>query len=330
MTEGQECERVSVVVAAFNAEKYIEDAVDSALEQGASVGEVIVVDDGSIDATSERLRAVGARSGDRLRVIRQDNAGACAARNRGLAQARGKYVKFLDADDKLEPGSVRRQLNASEQNDDPLAVVYQEAQWVDQAGSILPTPFVPPAPEEWAEHVAWTVEFAPLTSCPLHRRAALMAVGGFDPRTPRGQENDLHVRLALAGVRFRRIDGIAYSYRQHNGLRLSSVAKPIAKLWHQTTLQQLDLAEEVLGAAVAPVRFALARRLWRQGREVLRDGGEKESIAFFTKAHQLAGSNAIVGSALYRLCTAVFGPVAGERVSRFSSKWFPRDRSREL
>ena len=94
--------RFSVIVPAYNAELYIEDCVRSVRSQSLSDWELIVVDDGSADSTLELARA-WAEKDARVTVLHQENAGAVAARLRGLRAARGEFVLYLDADDAWEP-----------------------------------------------------------------------------------------------------------------------------------------------------------------------------------------------------------------------------------
>ena len=97
---------VSVIIPAYNAEPFITETVQSALDQTFKDLEVIVVDDGSSDQTVARLEAFG----DRVRIHRQANAGVARARNAGVAIAKGSWIAFLDADDLWLPLKLQRQM----------------------------------------------------------------------------------------------------------------------------------------------------------------------------------------------------------------------------
>lgn len=106
---------VSVVIAAYNEEQYIAEAVESVLAQTFRDFEVIVVDDGSTDRTPEIVRAYAQEQHAqeqhvRVRYLHQPNSGQPAARNRGIRAARGRYVAFLDADDLWLPAKLERQM----------------------------------------------------------------------------------------------------------------------------------------------------------------------------------------------------------------------------
>ena len=99
---------VSAIIPAFNAEKYVADAIESVLAQSYAPIECIVVDDGSADGTAEVVRGFG----ERVTLIQQANNGVASARNRGAEAASGDYLAFLDADDRWLPERVEAQLDA--------------------------------------------------------------------------------------------------------------------------------------------------------------------------------------------------------------------------
>ena len=96
---------ISVVIPAWNAARHIGDAIESVLSQSVGPDEIIVVDDGSTDRTSDCVRAFGSR----VTLIAQSNAGVAAARNRGFAAAQGEAIALLDSDDLMAPRRLELQ-----------------------------------------------------------------------------------------------------------------------------------------------------------------------------------------------------------------------------
>ncbi|MFA5516449.1 MAG: glycosyltransferase [Desulfuromonadales bacterium] len=111
---------VTVVIAAYNAEKYIGETLASILRQTWEKREIIVVDDGSTDATPRIIKEAGGG----IAYIRQENSGNCASpRNLGLRQARGAYVNFFDADDIMHPRKIEDQVRALDAHPDAAMVI---------------------------------------------------------------------------------------------------------------------------------------------------------------------------------------------------------------
>jgi glycosyltransferase involved in cell wall biosynthesis len=100
---------VSVIIPVFNGERYVADAIASVLAQRHHALEVIVVDDGSTDASADVVRRI---VDARCRLVRQTSSGAAAARNRGISESTGTLLAFLDADDVWTPDKLERQLHA--------------------------------------------------------------------------------------------------------------------------------------------------------------------------------------------------------------------------
>jgi glycosyltransferase involved in cell wall biosynthesis len=97
-------EPVSIVIPAYNAEAFLAEAIESALGQTHQPVEVVVVDDGSVDGTSDVIRSFG----DSVQFVQKENGGTASARNAGARRATGRWIVFLDADDRLHPPYVER------------------------------------------------------------------------------------------------------------------------------------------------------------------------------------------------------------------------------
>ena len=110
---------VSVVVRVYNAERHLREAVESVLAQTFADFELLAIDDGSNDASVAILESYG---DPRIRIVSQPNGGKIAAAQRGLAEARGRYVAILDADDRSAPERFARQVAYLEAHPDVVMV----------------------------------------------------------------------------------------------------------------------------------------------------------------------------------------------------------------
>ncbi len=104
---------VSILIPAYNAAQWIDETLRSAIDQKWNKKEIIVIDDGSRDATTDIVRA---RESSILKLVRQENQGAATARNHALSLAQGDYIQWLDADDLLAPDKITRQMQAAAGN----------------------------------------------------------------------------------------------------------------------------------------------------------------------------------------------------------------------
>ena len=111
---------VSVIVPAYNAEKYIKRCLDSILSQ-QGIGEVIIVNDGSTDGTLKILESY-AKKDSKVKIINQDNQGVSVARNKGVEAAKSKYITFVDSDDWLEPNSFSKVANLIKKDDSDVVL----------------------------------------------------------------------------------------------------------------------------------------------------------------------------------------------------------------
>lgn len=185
---------VSVIVPAYNAARTIETTLRSVLHQTVGELELIVVDDGSTDATPDVVQSL---EDDRLRLIQQPNAGHASARNTGINAASGRYVAVVDADDVWLPHKLERQL-AVFAADPAIHALHGSAVFVDD--SLRPL-FVAPSPDGKNEllDVLCFRGLAAMMVTLIIDRALLARLGGFDPSLVILQDWELGIRLARLG-----------------------------------------------------------------------------------------------------------------------------------
>ncbi len=185
---------VSAIIPTYNRWPLVCESIDSALAQDYPNLEVIVVDDGSTDATAEELPR---RYGDRVRYIRQENRGPSAARNAGIEAARGEFIAFLDSDDLWHPEKTSRQIAA--------IAGHEEYGFVYNTCNVLAPDGTKTSGVQYRSDYGVTGdnfevvlrEEPTLTPAMLVRKKALMRVGLFDPSIVGEEDKDLWLRLAL-------------------------------------------------------------------------------------------------------------------------------------
>lgn len=199
---------VSVVIPAYNHAEYILACLDSVFQQTFDDFEIIVINDGSTDATDLRLHPFVANG--KIRYSTQHNSGQAVARNRGLAQARGRYVAFLDDDDLWPPGKLAWQVEMLDQNP-----------WTGVAGTValMDAGDTDVASEQFEPRTitASTVLGQNPFRSPgqfLVRTESLRNLGGFDSSLWGCDDMDLWIRLAAAGALVL-VDRPALVYRRH-------------------------------------------------------------------------------------------------------------------
>lgn len=124
---------IAVVIPAYNANPFIGEAIDSVRAQTITQWECVVVDDGSTDGTSSRLAAC---SDARIRSVRQENSGECAARARGVSLTRAPKIVFLDADDRLYPNTLARYVSFLDDHA-AVGVAYGERTLINEEGHCI-------------------------------------------------------------------------------------------------------------------------------------------------------------------------------------------------
>lgn len=201
---------VSAITTTWNGQRYLRDTIDSALMQDYPSLEVVVVDDGSTDATKAICRSYG----ERIRYIRQpkDDKHGTTAYVRALREARGKYVAVLDHDDRWLPGKIAKQVQVLEAQPD-VAVVFTRHRIIDDKGADRGTSELPDTSGDMFHLLLAGNRFCHASA--MYRPEIVAAVGGINIDVSSG-DWDLWLRIARH-YRMIVLDEVLTEYRVHPG-----------------------------------------------------------------------------------------------------------------
>lgn len=200
--------KVSAIVPAYNAMKYLPESLDSILAQTYPNFEVIIVNDGSTDNLIEWVSQL---TDPRVKLISQENRGLAGARNTGLNNARGEYIAYLDADDLWDPTKLAKQVEVLEQNLE-VGLVYTWIERINEQGKSIGKPFKINLEGDIWEKLTENNVIAP--SSAMIRRSCFEKVGMFDASLQAfGEDWDMWLRIA-ACYSIRVIPETLCSYRE--------------------------------------------------------------------------------------------------------------------
>ena len=205
--------RFSVIMPAFNSERYVGAAIETVLGQSLADFELIVVDDGSTDGTLEAVRRYAEEP--RVRVLQQEHGGLASARNRGISVATSSLVAFLDSDDLWLVDYLTR-MYAVMQTSPHAVLAFGGWRYVDDRGTLLPQVVMPfrAEPETARLELPWRNALIP--SAVIARTASIRRVGGFDTAFQGVEDWDLSIRLLGEGP-FVALPQVSTLYRVHAG-----------------------------------------------------------------------------------------------------------------
>lgn len=220
MVQSVNAPTVSAVIALYNGKDHIVDAIESILNQTQSVLEIIVVNDGSTDSSAEILKRYlegNLTARKKVRLIEQVNNGQGSARNAGVNNASGTLIGFLDQDDTWEPTHVSDLVQYFEGNP-RLGWVYTDFNEFDEQDRFIRRNFL--AKQEYFPPTnslfgLISQDLMMLPSSSLIRRIAFLEVGGFDTQFRGYEDDDLFIRLFIAGWAFAFNPNALINYRIH-------------------------------------------------------------------------------------------------------------------
>jgi glycosyltransferase involved in cell wall biosynthesis len=261
---------ISIIIPCFNGERFVGEAIQSALNQTYPNKEVIVVDDGSTDGSIGVLKSYG----DAIFWETGPNRGACTARNRGIEIARGELIQFLDADDLLDSNKLEIQAPLSRDNSDTLVFCDARTDGAFHAHHVRV--------QSTEDSLVFMLRGGLQTSAAIHQRWWLEQVNGFRLDLPCAQERDLQLRIAAIGVKFRRLPEALYTVRRLEG-SISANSKRVLDQ-HSKILWPIYEDLHLRGELTEDRKREFAGLLARDARAYLRLRHRSEAKAYFDDA----------------------------------------------
>jgi len=241
---------ISVVMPCHNAQRYLADAVDSALGQSYTNVELVLIDDGSTDASPKIAAGLVGRHAGRITLLHTDRAGPYPARNRGLMSARGEFIAFLDADDWWDPTTLERLHDALVGDHADLAY----CGWQNVGDSVTSEPYVPPRYETgdpvdaFMRACPWPIHAA------LVRRTLVDRLAGFSERRFSSMDYDFWLRALALTRNIVLVPEVLAFYRWHDAGQISAVK------WRQV-LDALAVQQDFVRANPQLVAHLSSQRL---------------------------------------------------------------------
>lgn len=297
----------SIVIPCFNAEKWVVEAIDSVLSQGVRDTEVIVVDDGSTDGTPRVLESYGAA----IRVIRQTNSGVVAARRVGVENAKGRFIKFLDADDVVPMGALEALRATVARSGSEVLIGRADVVGAASPGVGGQMYGIGYRPEHMAE-----VRKEFLLTQATHSSLWLIPRGLFHEHelftrhaVQMGEEFDFCMRLIESGVGIKFVDLLVSRVRVHDSPGRLSRSRDEVR--HLAQAAQIERAANFIRERIpdhSPAALEqIAKMCWSRGRACLRIGCAAASERYFDLARNIDPDVRPVGSTVYRVLCSVLG-----------------------
>jgi len=255
---------VSIILPTYNRAPTLSRAIDSVLKQTYKDFELIIIDDGSVDKTKDIV--ANYLSDPRIKYLHQENAGASAARNRGIQVSTGDLIAFQDSDDEWMPDKLHTQVQVFEKNDDSLSLVYGDMLRVEPDGKIS-TSYAPDVNNGDlfnADTLEYKVFGIGIQSC-LIRKKYLIEVGGFDTKFPRFIDLELFIRLSKISHIYR-LEQILVKYYATEGISTNPKNAAIAR---ELLIEKYNLEAKMNPASLANQYLQIAGCYWKVKEKVL-------------------------------------------------------------
>ncbi len=202
--------KISVIVPCYNYGSYLPETIDSVLAQTYSDYEIIIIDDESNDGTTPAVIKAQAEKDRRIKAIfNPKNIGPSEIRNKGAKLAKGKYLSFIDADDKIAPTYLEKTIRLLEKENADVA--YSDVQLFGSENRIIIIP------NDEKKFLTAMLFVCPIISASLYKKSLWQEFGGYDHAFHGAEDWDLWLKFIESGKKFVGVNEVLYYYRKHSG-----------------------------------------------------------------------------------------------------------------
>ncbi|MCC6448088.1 MAG: glycosyltransferase [Chitinophagaceae bacterium] len=261
---------ISIIIPAYNAGQFISETIKSVINQSYANWELIVIDDGSQDNTSDIVQE-NSKKDSRIRIVKQTNSGVSSARNKGLENSTGDHVCFLDADDLLEAENLKTKLQALEKNG--WDAVYSACELIDRDGRPLNRELGGQLNPTLNDILELKGNYITAPSGFLYKRAIFKVTGGYDPELSNNADQELFTRILYNNFKIGYIPSILWKYRIHSSNMSGNIQlleKDSIYMFNKLKQQNVFKTKKYEKKCYAKLYYMLGGSWWKQGNNRLR------------------------------------------------------------
>lgn len=203
--------KVSIIIPVYNGSNYLQEAIDSALAQSYKNIEIIVVNDGSNDCS--KTEKIATSYSDKIKYFYKENGGVASALNMGIGNMTGNYFSWLSHDDIYFPDKIEKQVRYLEGKENKEIITYCDSELIDKDSKTIRISRID---QEYLKNLRLTVLSSSIGGCSyLIPRVCFEKVGFFNEKLKTTQDNEMWLRIAMAGFAFQYLPEILVKYRSH-------------------------------------------------------------------------------------------------------------------
>lgn len=255
----------SIIIPAYNAKKYIEETVQSVLNQSYTNWELLIIDDGSTDNTIEIIEAL-AKTDSRINYITKKNSGVSDSRNKGLSIAKGEFISFLDADDIWNKENLKEKINFIVENN--IDVAYSDCEKIDANSNSLKNILTGSESPELSDILLLKGNYITAPSGIVLKKSVLDKIGGFDTNLSNNADQELWIRILSNNFKIKLIKKTLWKYRVHDNNMSSNIAlleKDSIYIFNKSKSNNLYSTFAIKQKAFSKLNLMLAGSWWKNG-----------------------------------------------------------------